>query len=69
MRLARLWDRRRDDADTIGYLLTAAEFETEMEKRSINMLGMSLSEFRARAAEQALPDTPAVDHLRFLLGV
>ena len=70
MRLGRLWDRRREHEAESDFLeLTIEEFETEMEKRSIDMLGMNLHEFKEKAKVEALPDTPAVDHLRFLLGV
>jgi len=64
--------RRRNDAaerSSGDEVLSAQEFETEMEKKAVTLLGMNLGEFRARASVGELPDTPAVDHLRFLLGV
>lgn len=63
-----LWTRQRVE-DQGADILDVEQFEMEMEKRAITMLGMSLVEFRRRAGAGDLPETPAVDHLRFLLGV
>lgn len=68
MRLFR-WRRRPHSEQSSDDVLSAQEFEVEMEKKTITMLGMDLHEFRSRALEGELPETPAADHLRFLLGV
>lgn len=61
--------RHRHEEVEVGDVLTAEDFETVLEKRALTMLGMDLDEFKARLMEGELPESPAVDHLRFLLGV
>jgi hypothetical protein len=50
-------------------VLTPQQAEIELEKKSQRLLGMSLAEFRERVDTGEIPDTPAVDHMRFLLDV
>ena len=66
--MMRIWKRRRDEDRPVD-VVSVAEFNAVLEKRALKMLDMDLHEFRVRAAEGDLPESPAVDHLRFLLGV
>jgi hypothetical protein len=69
--LERLWGFKRDGEREVQpvEILTSEEFEAELDKKTMHLLGMTLSEFQARITTGDVPDTPAVTHLRFLAGV
>lgn len=69
MRIGRIWSRRRDEQPLEGMvLLSRSDFDEVLARRVRALLDMDIDEFRSRAATDELPETPAVDHLRFLIG-
>jgi hypothetical protein len=67
--LSRIWNRHAEADHRPIEILDPEEFETELEKKVLRLLDMTLSEFRFHAKTGELPVSPAVDHLRFLAGV
>lgn len=49
-------------------VMTVKELRSEYDRLTRKLLGMTGQEFAAKAKADQLPESPAVDHLKFLLG-
>lgn len=63
----RLLPRRR--ARSLVRVLSDKQADRVLDEKVRTLLHMGLSEFELRAKKGELPDTPAVEYLKFLTGV